>query len=80
MFFRPEDLRNVHPWVKSLFSTRVVPNLPLAGMLIVLSCAGRGTKNKHLIELVKEIWKYLHNLGITVTAEYIPSSRNVNAD
>ena len=26
-----EDLRNVHAWVKSLFSARKVPNLPLAG-------------------------------------------------
>ena len=35
MFFPPiipiEDLRNVHPWVKNLFSARKVPNLPLAG-------------------------------------------------
>ena len=37
MLFSPiipmEDLRNVHPWVKSLFSARKVPNLPLAGTL-----------------------------------------------
>ena len=35
MLFPPiiqiEDLRNVQPWVKSLFSARKVPNLPLAG-------------------------------------------------
>ena len=37
MLFPPiipiEDLRNVHPWVKSLFSARIVTNLPLAGRL-----------------------------------------------
>ena len=37
MLFPPiisiEDLRNVHPWVKSLFSARKVPNLPLTGRL-----------------------------------------------
>ena len=37
MLFSPiipmEDIRNVHPWIKSLFSARKVPNLPLAGTL-----------------------------------------------
>ena len=74
---RPEQCSSMGK--KSLFSTRIVPNLPLAGMSIVLSYADGGTKNKHLIELAKEIWKYPHNLGITATAEYLPSSRNVEA-
>ena len=39
-----------------------------------------GTKNKYLIELAKEIWKYLLHHGITITAEYLPSSMNVEAD
>ena len=38
------------------------------------------TKNKYLIELAKEIWKYLLHHGITITAEYLPSSMNVEAD
>ena len=28
-----KDLRNVHPWVKYLFSARIILNLPLAGKL-----------------------------------------------
>ena len=40
----------------------------------------RETKNKYLIELAKEIWKYLLHHGITITEEYIPSSMNVEAD
>ena len=47
-----------------------------------LSCLVKmgGTKNKYLIELAKEVWKYLLFHGITITAEYLPSSRNVEAD
>ena len=43
---------------------------------------GRGgwVKNKYLIESPKEIWKYLLHHGITITAEYPPSSMNVGAD
>ena len=37
MFFPPiipiEDLWNVHQWVRSLFSARILPNLPLATRL-----------------------------------------------
>ena len=39
-----------------------------------------GTKNKYLIELAKEIWNYLLHHEITITAEYLPSSMNVEAD
>ena len=38
------------------------------------------TKNKYLMELPKEIWKYLLHHGITITAEYLPSSMDVEAD
>ena len=38
------------------------------------------TKNKYLIELAKEIWKYLLHHGITIVAEYLPSSMNMEAD
>ena len=44
---------------------------------LVLSCEDKGTKNKYLIELAKEIWKYLQHHGFTITAEYLPSSMNV---
>ena len=30
---------------------------------LVLSCEDKGTKNKYLIELAKEIWKYLQHMG-----------------
>ena len=40
----------------------------------------RGTKNRYLMELAKDIWKYLLHHGITITAEYLPSSKNVEAD
>ena len=46
----------------------------------VLFCKDGGTKNKYLIELAKEIWKYLLHHGITITAEYLPSSMNVEAN
>ena len=45
-------LRNVHPWVKSLFSARIVPNLPLAGKL------------KHFLEEWKILTKYPEILEI----------------
>ena len=38
------------------------------------------TKNKYLMELSKEIWKYLLHHGITITAEYLPSSTDMEAD
>ena len=46
------DLRNVHPWVKSLFFARIVPNLPLAGRL------------KHFLEEWKILTKYPEVLTI----------------
>ena len=39
-----------------------------------------GTKNKHLMELEKEIWKYLLNHGIAITAKYFSISMNMEAD
>ena len=39
-----------------------------------------GTKNKYLVELAKEIWRYLLHHGITITEEYLPSSMKVEAD
>ena len=33
-----------------------------------------------LLKLSKEIWKYLLKKQITITAEYLPSSLNVEAD
>ena len=44
------DLRNIHPWVKSLLSARIVPNLPLAGRL------------KHFLEEWKILTKYPKNV------------------
>jgi len=40
---------------------------------------GRPNSQK-LLDLTKEIWKYLMQRGITLTAEYIPSALNKEAD
>ena len=39
-----------------------------------------GTQNKHLIKISKEIWGYLIERKIHLTAEYIPSLSNQTAD
>ena len=41
---------------------------------------GRGRGDQMLLKLNKEIWKYLLKQQITITAEYFPSSLNVEAD
>ena len=46
----------------------------------LVKMGGGATKNKYLIELAKEIWEYLLHREITITAEYLPSSMNVEAD
>ena len=58
MLFPPiipiEDLRNVHPWVKSLFSARIVTNLPLAGRLKhFLEAWEILTKDPEILEIVR---------------------------
>ena len=42
---------------------------------------GRGGRggNQMLLKLSKEIWQYLLKYQITITAEYLPSSLNVEA-
>ena len=40
----------------------------------------RGTQNKHLIEISKEMWGYLVERTTHLIAEYIPSLRNETAD
>ena len=39
-----------------------------------------GTKNQELTAISKEIWQYLLKRKITITAEYLPGSMNVEAD
>ena len=39
-----------------------------------------GTHSMELIQTSKEIWDYLHQHKITITAEYLPSKQNVIAD
>ena len=39
-----------------------------------------GTQSKVPLEISKEIWGYLFNNQIMVTAEYLPSKLNVVAD
>ena len=50
-----EDLKNVHPWVKSLFSARNFQNLPLDGRLKhFLEAWNTLTKNQEILEIAKE--------------------------
>ena len=39
-----------------------------------------GTKNPELIQISKEIWKFLLGQGITITAEQLPRNLNYKAD
>ena len=39
-----------------------------------------GTRSPELLQVAKEIWDYLLANGIAVTAEYLPSSLNIQAD
>ena len=39
-----------------------------------------GTGNKRLLDLAKDIWDYILKNGITITAEYLTSYLNVEAD
>ena len=39
-----------------------------------------GIKNAELMQISKEIWKFLLGQGITITAEYLPGNINFKAD
>ena len=39
-----------------------------------------GTRNQLLVQISKEIWEYLLDKGITITAEYLPEALNKGAD
>ena len=39
-----------------------------------------GTRNQLFLQISKEIWKYLLDKGITITAEYLPGALNKEAD
>ena len=39
-----------------------------------------GTKRAELNKILKEIWEYLVGNKIALTAEYLPSSQNIQAD
>ena len=39
-----------------------------------------GSRSPELLQVAKEIWDYLLAYGIAVTAEYLPSSLNIQAD
>ena len=39
-----------------------------------------GTKNSELMQILKEIWKFLLEQGITITAEHLPGNLNCKAD
>ena len=49
-----EDLTNIHTWLKSLFFTRIVPHLPLAGRLKhFLEAWEILTKDPEILKIVK---------------------------
>ena len=39
-----------------------------------------GTPNQLLVQISKDIWEYLLDKGITITAEYLPGGLNKEAD
>ena len=39
-----------------------------------------GTRNHILAQIIKEIWEYLLDKGITITSEYLPGALNKEAD
>ena len=39
-----------------------------------------GNRSPELLQIAKEIWDYLLANGLAVTAEYLPSSLNIQAD
>ena len=39
-----------------------------------------GTRNQLLVQISKEIWEYLLEKGIAITAEYLPGALNREAD
>ena len=50
------------------------------GSSALLGKNGGGTRSPELLQVAKEIWDYLLANGIAVTAEYLPSSLNIQAD
>ena len=39
-----------------------------------------GTKNPDLMQISKEIWEFLFEQGITITAKHLPGNLNCEAD
>ena len=46
----------------------------------LLSCEDGGTRSKALSLISKQIWDYLIDNGIMITAEYLPGKLNIEAD
>ena len=63
-----KKLNSIHFWIDNMTA------LPLSYLLNM-----GGTQKKHLIEILKEIWGYLIERKIHLTAKYIPSMSNQTA-
>ena len=57
-----------------------IDNMTALSYLVKIGGRGRGTRSPELLQVAKEIWDYLLANGIAVTAEYLPSSQNSQAD
>ena len=66
-FIKYRDVKAIHPQVENIVALTYLMKI-------------RGTQNLKMVELTKEIWDYLLNWGITITAEYLPSELNLAAD
>ena len=64
-------------WVKKPKSVHLqTDNVTALSLLVKMG----GTRSAELNEISKEIWEYLIENKITHTAEYLPSSQNIQAD
>ena len=61
LFTKLEKLNSIHLWIDNMTALSYLLNM------------GR-TQNKHLIQISKQIWGYLLQRKISLTAEYIPSA------
>ena len=52
----------------------------MAALSYLAKMRGGGTRSQELLQVAKEIWDYLLANRIAVTAEYLPSSLNIQED
>ena len=80
-YFRTESSKicnfNFHSLVPTAKTIRIkMDNITALSYLVKMG----GTRNQLLVQISKEIWEYLLDKGITITAEYLPGALNREAD